>query len=466
MRVKFANGTHEVYEDEVFKSGGEGETYRSLDQRHLVKLYYNQTNQAYLRERIDNLITQYNPTLDDPYWRQFFAWPQQCVVEVDGQPKIGFRMRYVTQFKALEHYIFQKAFNRLPPEERGWFPGRIAVAIKLASAAQRLASLGLCYPDFSDRNILVDAFAGKMVLIDCDSLSVPGLLAATVEGSDWYRAPEIISKEVLSPSPLTDRHNVAVLLYLWLLTWHPLVGDRITSLDADSDDTLSFGKRALYIEHPTDHSNRAKHQAIRSDALGPELQALFQQAFVTGLHDPQQRPTPEQWLAALYRAYDRLLPCVNAACEWRYFIATPTAQLTCPKCGTVWPTLPHLLFMALLPDEAALRDFAEGEDSSRYTVAGWPGRTLHQWHFQPDVALERPDDPEPYATFAYEPTKEAWYLINERCTLLRTRAVTDAEGEWSYWPRGAAVPLTGGTVLQFGSEHGQTYAHVSLIEVN
>jgi len=46
-----------------------------------------------------------------------------------------------------------------------------------------LATLGLCYPDFSGKNVLVDPFAGLTVLIDCDSLTVPGRLSATVDGS-------------------------------------------------------------------------------------------------------------------------------------------------------------------------------------------------------------------------------------------------------------------------------------------
>ena len=199
--VTFADGSTEAYEDEVYRSGGEGETYRSLDHAHLVKFYFNQAEGQALRRRLDDLMTRYHPAHNIQAWEEYFAWPQACAIAADGAPRVGMRMRFVEGLRAMESYVFGKSFSRLPPEERGWFIGRLAVAIRLASAAHRLAAMGLCYPDFSDRNVLVDPFDGTMVLIDCDSLAVPGVISATVEGSDWYRAPEIVAHQVTNFLP-------------------------------------------------------------------------------------------------------------------------------------------------------------------------------------------------------------------------------------------------------------------------
>src|SRR2546425_7831602 len=172
MKVTFADGSVEQYEDMPISAGLEGEIFRSLDGKYAVKLYLppDKARDAERIHRIDTLINDLNPTKDDPNWAEFFTWPEKRVV----QPRVGFRMRFVGGLRTLENYILPKAFARLKPEERGWFIGRVATAIKLVGAANRLATMGLCYPDFSGKNILVEPFEGRMVMIDCDSLTVPG----------------------------------------------------------------------------------------------------------------------------------------------------------------------------------------------------------------------------------------------------------------------------------------------------
>src|SRR5947208_9685524 len=224
MNITFVDGSVEQYEDTPLAFGAEGEIFRSKDGKYVVKLYHpDKTLDAERIRRIDTLINDFNPTKGDPNWADFFTWPEKRVIK----PTIGFRMRYVGGLKTLEHYILSKAYARLKPEERGWFIGRIATAIKIVSAANRLATMGLCYPDFSGKNIMVEPFEGRMVLIDCDSLTVPGRLSPTVEGTTSFRAPEIVTRAVLVPSVKTDRHALAVLLYRWLLFLHPLIGDKI-----------------------------------------------------------------------------------------------------------------------------------------------------------------------------------------------------------------------------------------------
>jgi hypothetical protein len=84
-----------------------------------------------------------------------------------------------------------------------------------------------------------------------------------------------------------------------LLNRHPLRGPKVHSTrSAEEDEQLSLGKKALFIEHPLDSSNRPKEGLkVPVTALGSTLSKLFYKAFVTGLHAPYEQvgcvPRPE-----------------------------------------------------------------------------------------------------------------------------------------------------------------------------
>lgn len=485
MLVRFTDGSIEHYSRTPIGSGAEGEVFPSQDGRHLVKIYMDQRRTADLTHRIDDLITRYNPTKGDPYWEEYFAWPDKRVVSVDGAPKIGFRMHWAKDVRALGHYIFGKAFKLLRPEQRGWFIGRVATAIKLVTAANRLSSLGLCYPDFSDNNVLVEPFEGLMTLIDCDSLTVPGAMEAKVAGTTWYLAPELVTGAIRSPSILTDRHNLAVLLYLWLLTWHPLIGDRVYDpRDPDNDDRLRYGARATYIEHATDTSNRAKGQVVKASVLGPEMQALFRTAFEEGLHHPKARPQPAQWLEALNRLYDRLVPCESPRCDWHWFPATPVRGLQCPKCGYAFQNPSVLPFVTLLPHQGTRDpdDFVsvpngqhqiagpQGKHSYLHYIVGWPERAIHSWHINASMTPNyrgptQPVDRAPYARFEFDAAHQQWCLLNLRTPNMRCRFASDAPNAWRPWPVNVAHALEQDMVIQFGDAPDHFRAQVNLVQV-
>ncbi len=468
MEIKFVDGTIEHYEDDAFAYGAEGEIHRSLDRKHAVKLYHADAQKDAERiRRIDTLIHELNPTKEDPYWKAFFTWPEKRVVH----PSTGFSMRFVEGLKTLEHYILSKSFKRLQPEERGWFIGRVACAIKLVSAANRLATMGLCYPDFSGKNIMVDPFEGRTVLIDCDSLTVPGRLSATVEGTRTFRAPEIVMRSVTTPSVKTDRHALAALLYHWLLLWDPLKGDKVFDVDPERDDLLRYGEKALFIEHPTDTSNRASKQVLKARMLGPELEKLFKTAFVDGLHNPDRRPFPFEWQRALYHTYDQIIPCASQRCEGRFFVATCMPHLTCPMCQEPLKKPQTLPFVYLLPHRGTNdpNDYVTDESKAHYAV-GWPGRCLYQWHTRPDASPIYTDprnipDTNPRAVFEYAERGGQWYLKNMASYEMFFRSPNDPPGMWRQWPINASIPLASGMSLQLGQAPIHFRATVTLARV-
>jgi serine/threonine protein kinase len=454
MDVTFTDGTVEAYEDDWFAFGTEGDIYRSRDGKHAVKIYHPDPVKDPERiRRIDTLINEINPTKDDSYWVSFFTWPEKRVV----RPGVGFRMPFVGGMKTLEHFIMRKSYQRLKPEERGWFIGRLACAIKLTSAANRLATMGLCYPDFSGKNIMVDPFEGRTVLIDCDSLTVPGRLSATVEGTGYFRAPELVARSVTIPSVKTDRHALASILYHWLLLWDPLKGDKIYDPDPVQDDLLRYGKMALYIEHPTDQSNRASKQVLKAYMLGPELAKLFRVAFVDGLHNPDKRPFPYEWRDALYHTYDQLIPCASPHCEWRSFVATRVPKLICPACHEPLKNPKELPFVYLLKHRGTGNPDEYHTDESRaHYVVGWPGRYLYEWHMRPDTSaaytnpMQTPDVRNPRAVFEYDQHQHQWYLKNLAADDMFYRLPNDVVGMWRKWPTQASIPLSSRMMIQFG----------------
>ncbi|HWS85155.1 MAG TPA: hypothetical protein VN207_12950 [Ktedonobacteraceae bacterium] len=471
MQVTFDDGSIEQYADHPFAGGKEGDVFLSFDGRSVVKLYRPDSSQNEIRKiRLETLMKEHNPTTKDSYWSRFLAWPEKLVIA----PRIGFRMRYIGKMKSLGHYTFPKTYNRLPPEDKGWFIGHIASAIHLVNVARLFSTMGLCYPDFSHKNIMIEPFSGNMVLIDCDSLTHKDRsdkLPPTVQGTSWYRAPELVSGREKYPSVKTDRHALAVILYYWLLARHPLIGDRPPhSEDADRDDELTLGQEALYIEHPTDLSNRAAKQTLKASALGPELENLFRKAFVEGLHYPDKRPLPYQWLEALRRTYDRIIPCESKDCDWHFFVVTPTSRLTCPRCLSTLLYPEVLPFLYLLKHRGSSYDNDYNLDTTRsHYVVGWPGRTLHQWHIISDAtpmhSSKASQDMKEKLLFEFEPTTSTWYLKNLALPELVYSQRGDRVSTWQPCPVGSCILLIHSMLLQFGQgpEHYRASIHLQEI---
>lgn len=471
MEVRFADGQVELYEEEASFSGAQGELHRSQDGRSLVKLYTyhdertrQQQEQEYIR-RLDTLINELNPLKGDNYWSTFFTWPEKRVVSrtlSDKRvinPSVGFRMRFVEGMKLMENFFLPRPFKNLQPEERGWFIGRVASAIKLVTAANRLSAMGLCYADFSGKNIMADPFAGTAVLIDCDSLTVPGQISAVVNGTPEFRAPELVTGEFKAPNLHTDRHALAVLLYRWFFFQNPFggVGARVYSVDDAEDDLLRFGKMATYVEHPTDTSNRYSQQPFKAAMLGKEIAGLFERTFVKGLKNPWERAQPSEWQTALYHIYDQIVPCARPDCWWHAFVARRGEPLICPACSTPLQQPEELPFVYILQHRGGgnPHEYLQGEDRASHYLVGWPGRNLYQWHVRPDATPNYTSasvpDLQPWATFALDQQTGYWSLKNTgRETMYYQLPPETSSQLWRVWQPGEHIWLVPGMQLQFG----------------
>ena len=148
----------------------------------------------------------------------------------------------------------------------------------------------------SYKNVLIDPTSGSAAIIDIDGLVVPGRYPPDVLGTPDFIAPEVVASKHLPltypnrklPSIQTDRHALAVLIYMYLLYRHPLRGGKVHDLDPIKDEDLSMGLKATFIEHPTDSTNRVKVNQLHPSSLpqgdpsripytvcGPYLKTLF-----------------------------------------------------------------------------------------------------------------------------------------------------------------------------------------------
>ena len=289
VTLKASDGSTVEFIDEIKAQGGVKDVYFSPDKTYVVAFYRTPVNPND-KERINNIVGVYRERIfNSPggdYWKQMFAWPTK-MVEWNG--KTGIVMPFYDRKyffsggpfngneKEVKWFASAKLRNRfLPADQKGTFLTNLHMCIKIARAVRRLHAAGLAHSDLSYKNILVDPITGAACIIDDDSLVVPGKFPPEVLGTPDFIAPEVMETKGLPltdknrklPSIYTDRHALAVLIYMYLLNRHPLRGGKVHDVnDAGRDEELSMGTKALFIEHPTDKSNRVKPQQLAPSEL-------------------------------------------------------------------------------------------------------------------------------------------------------------------------------------------------------
>ena len=248
-----------------------------------------------------------------------------------------------------------------------------------------------------------------------------GSFLPTWPGLKGYIAPEVLSTLHLAltdpqrkfPNARTDLHALAVLFYQYLLLRHPLDGRRIPNADsAEAQEVLSYGKEALFCEHPTNTANRPDANAfIPYSSLGPAMVDLFQRAFVGGLHVPPNRPSALEWLRGLVKTWDLLWPC-PAGCPRKF---SPIADPKLPRCGFCGAAArTPVPLLRLRRERGAGQWLVDGQ------LCVYHNLSLFKWHAFSDVYPGPDADRTPQAYFAWH--EGQWLLINQRLDSLTTPA--------------------------------------------
>jgi serine/threonine protein kinase len=260
-----------------------------------------------------------------------------------------------------------------------------------------------------------------------DGLVVPGLFPPDVLGTRDFMAPEVVAtadgpKEKRElPKRTTDLHALAVLIYQYLLHRHPLRGGKVYSVETEVQESLEMGEKALFVEHPTDSSNRPKVGKSDNVCLpwidvakvpykttGPYLTELFNQAFVDGLHDPSRRPAAGDWEDALVKTTDLVLRCDNPNCVMKWFVYDNKTRPICPYCGTRYKKT------------APIFDFYTSYHGGSYRPENrrmmiFDGQYLYLWHIDRNIAPNERlsnEDQKPVGYFSFY--NNAWVFVNQR----------------------------------------------------
>ncbi|MBU6151403.1 MAG: kinase, partial [Chloroflexi bacterium] len=272
------------------------------------------------------------------------------------------------------------------------------------------------------------------------------------------------------PNDRTDRHALAVLIYMYLLKRHPLRGGRNLG-EAEEDERLQMGDRALWIEDPDDRSNRPDLrdpdekeenkrwldvEALPYTALGPFLAPLVSKAFRDGLKTPEVRPRADDWEDALVRSGDLLMPCVNPNCSEKWFMLNmqgidgpapqPLKVQVCPFCKTKSSVdTPFLNFYSYRRVEGVGKYLLDGRK-----LVIFNGQELMLWHMSTKAEYtpnERLTNEMRRRVGVFQFHQNAWYLRNERMPNL----MVVESGKNRLVPPGQSVILSDAMQLQLDS---------------
>lgn len=242
-------------------------------------------------------------------------------------------------------------------------------------------------------------------------------------------------------------------------------GGKIFSLDEKEDELLGMGSQALFIEHPSDRSNRPKladlHPAELPQAdvnkfpynlCGPYLKELFDQAFITGLHAPEKRPTADDWENALLKTCDLVQPCSNPMCESQWYVFDNSTQPRCPFCGVRYKGDLPVLNLYYSPKSGVFKP-----ENHRLMV--YDKQSLYQWHADRFVTPNEKladKDRVPVGDFHFHQGK--WILINRR--LPDMHDITEQRSI----PIGSFVELTDGRQILLSRSNGGRLLIVQLVK--
>jgi serine/threonine protein kinase len=454
--AKLRDGRTIDFVPQMIGEGGMKQVFFTPDKSSVV-CFFKDAADAGRVSRLEAVLGKFNPTTDvttGRYFSQLYCWPTGVVVSprlgvvCPTYPKNFFFQAGPWVGKEKEGKWFTgrtgggKALRELlPPEERGTWINYFGLCIQMARAVKRLHVAGLAHSDLSPKNILVDPSSGQCIVIDIDSLVVPGLFPPDVLGTTGYIAPEVLATVSLPltdpkrkhPCVATDQHALPVLLYEYLLFRHPLKGPKVNSTaSAEEDDLLSMGAKALFIEHPADSSNRPKDLRIPFDVLGPHLKDLFLRAFVNGLHSPNMRPIALEWEKALLKTWEIMYHCTNASCSHQWFVVHDKSVTRCPFCGTRPGS--EIVRLQLRKEAKPGMWVKDGE------ITIWNGKMIHSWHVFDNVYMNenlKDSDKEPLADCQL--VQGQWLLINRKLTSLTS-------------PGGNRVPPNSAVALKHGAQ--------------
>jgi len=468
--------------------GGMKYTYFSPDKSYVVQFFNDPAvgKDINIQKRVSAIIGKYNPTVSESgggakgnteeaakYYAEKFCWPTAIVVSPEfgivcpSYPSNYFFDSKSSRVDGLDlsgkdkksNWFTSRNRKYLSSSELGNFMMMLKIAISLARSIRRMHAAGLAHSDLSNNNVLIDPKTGNCVVIDIDSLVVPGLFPPEVVGTRGYIAPEVLetmeypygdSRRAL-PCIETDLHSMAVLIYEYLLIRHPLNGPKhIPGVSAEEEDFQLMGPQAVFIEDPNDNSNRPDDLEVTIHDLGPYLESLFVKVFSVGLHSPKERPTAMEWEQGLLKTWNLLYPCENPDCSAKWFIMHDVHNPVCPFCGRKIQKQEIVKFTLNKELKGRSGQWIKNDD-----LVVYHNMPLFQWHVFSNIFADEKADRELQAYVVK--FQGEWLLVNQRIKSMRSPS-------GNLVAPGKAIQLKDGISFRISDEENGYLVKVSILK--
>lgn len=492
IHLRSKSGKAYSFVDKLIGAGGMKDVFFAPDKSYVVA-FFRDKQDANSKGRLENIVGPYRERIftgtESNYWAERYCWPTD-IVEHDG--KLGvivptYRKTFFFEHgsrnndsnnikgKEKEGKWFASAnlrTNVLDPKELGDWRKHLLVCLNIVRAVRRMHAAGLAHSDLSYKNVLIDPSTGGACMIDIDGLVVPGKFPPDVIGTPDFIAPEVVSTLHLKlndpnrklPRRETDLHALSVLMYMYLLYRHPLRGKKVHDVDDDQkDESLRMGSRALFIENPSDPSNRVSPDELKKSEvpwepgkkpyaiLGPYLKALVEQAFIQGLHAPNLRPTANDWEMALVKTVDLIQPCSNPSCQQKWYVFDNSTKPVCPFCATNFKgNLPVLNLYSFRKDKFS---------SDNHRVMVYPDQYIHEWHVNRTLfPNEKVTDEQKKPVGYFKNHSGKWLFVNQKIPGLIEKSDNNKP-----IPVGSSVELKDNQQLILSKEEGGRMIHIQMV---
>lgn len=255
-----------------------------------------------------------------------FLWPQDLTQWHDG--KFG----YIMDLKPQGYYeIWQFLLCRV---RFASFQVAVDAMLNIVSAFRILHNQGYTYRDLNDGNFFINPKTGDVRVADNDNVA-PQDVKNGIRGKPRYMAPEVVTGEL--PDVYSDRHSMALILYMLLCLNHPLEGSLyLTPGLTEEKKKILYGTEPIFMMDPN-AGNNGPHPQVHKNSINvwkflPDyMRKLFLQAFsqTALLGNRAARPEEIDWLKALTRLRNDIV-----ACQCGNEIVVPDiGSCKCDRCG-------------------------------------------------------------------------------------------------------------------------------------
>lgn len=255
-------------------------------------------------------------------------------VTVDGM--IGYVMEYVGGDEYMNGSVLFNGIKRVLSDGsiiRAELPlnEKLAILHNVVSAITIMFEAGIVIADVKPENFLIHKDDLTVKILDVDTATSEDS-RPVVKGTVGFMEPLVMRGEKL-PDRYSDAYAIAVIIWMTLISGHPLLGRRFDEPVSQDIYTYTYATNPVFVYNRKDASNRPPDSDKRVIERVKKYPSYFLDAmhktFVDGLFDGRKRTTPREWLDIFERLYEDHFICKS--CGEEHFYETHTG--ICHLCG-------------------------------------------------------------------------------------------------------------------------------------